>query len=306
MAIEMIPPKRDTFPAEPPRRGLSALIRLCGWGGGAAFAMAALAVTIQTDIGRDRLRQAYAAIGNAGAVVAPVPPQRTAEKDAEIRALEAQLRTLTADRDRLAGRMASLERHLEDMTGSIQRQVAQQATQQAAAQAAKPAVSPPTVVAAAAPATPAAPVINPLTRPAIVDGDWPNDAEPHAHAEPEADAEPQLAVPLPPPRVIGSLAEPPPQPPLPPKQEYGIELGNAPTMDALRARWTILKANYGPLLGGLQPIAVRDRRPAGTEFRLVAGPLPNLAAARQLCTRFADARAACRATKINAESVVQR
>jgi hypothetical protein len=68
-----------------------------------------------------------------------------------------------------------------------------------------------------------------------------------------------------------------------------------------------VKANYGPLLTGLQPIAVRERRPnGGTEFKLIAGPVAHLTAARQLCARFVDAHATCRPAKFSADQVVQR
>ena len=69
----------------------------------------------------------------------------------------------------------------------------------------------------------------------------------------------------------------------------GIDLGGAPNMEVLRERWAAVKANFGPLLTGLHPLAARDRKPGSTELRLVVGPMPNLAAAqaslRPLCRR---------------------
>ena len=321
MAIEITPAKRDRTHAGKRRRGVSALWRLCGWGGAAALALTALALTVETDIGRERLQavMASATVPTRVATVAPVP-QQAAQKDSDTKALEAQLRTLSADRDQLAARMGSLERLLEDVTGSIARQAAQPPAPPTpppmpaptpppmpapeAASVAPPPSAPGSRVAMAPAATPL-PVIDPLAMPVLADGPsgWPATLESRPE-QPEAPelTEPQTAVPLPPARFVAAPAQPPPLP----KPEYGIELGSAPNMDLLRSRWTAAKANYGPLLTGLQPIAVRDRRPGSSEFRLIAGPLPNFAAARQLCARFANAQAACRPAKFDADKVVQR
>jgi hypothetical protein len=49
---------------------------------------------------------------------------------------------------------------------------------------------------------------------------------------------------------------PPARPPARPAvhAEYVIELGTAPDMDALRARWVSIEANHGPILVGLTPV----------------------------------------------------
>lgn len=305
MALAIKPPKRDAPPAGRQRGGLDLLLRLGAWGGTAVLAMVALAVTLQTDVGSERLRQAYIELSSSAGVTAAIP--RASE--AETRALEAQLRLLTADRDRLAARMASLERHLDDVTGSIARVAAEKSAAQAPpAEAVPPPPQPstPAVVAAVEPSAPPAPPppkFDPLAHPAIGEapGGWPALEDPPT--EPAEAAGPQMAVPLPPPRFVTAVPEPPPLP----MTEFGIELATAGNVEQLRARWATLKANHGPLLAGLQPVAVRERRPGGvTEYKLIAGPLPHLAAARQLCTRFADAHAACRAAKINANNVVQQ
>lgn len=316
MKLEIAPPKRDGPPIGRHKRGLSLLLRLCAWGGGATLALAAVAITIRTDTGSQRLRETYAAFGNSA--VAAIPAR---EKDAETRALEAQVRALIADRERMAARMASLERHLDDMTGSIQRQTASQATSQATPNAAPtpapqsppiaaaPAVaattSPPPSLARVAALPSSVPAFDPLARPVLNDtaAGWPAaDEKDEPQLRPD-ELEGQMAVPLPPPRFIAAPPEPPPLP----KVEFGIELGSAATMEQLRARWTTVKANYGPLLTGLQPIAVRERRPnGGTEYKLIAGPVAHLTAARQLCARFVDAHAVCRPAKFDADQVVQR
>ena len=68
--------------------------------------------------------------------------------------------------------------------------------------------------------------------------------------------------------------------------EYSVEVGTTPDMNALRTRWLSLKAGFGPLLAGLSPGAVKDKRPGSTQSRLMAGPLRSVAAARELCAKF--------------------
>ena len=92
----------------------------------------------------------------------------------------------------------------------------------------------------------------------------------------------------------------------PRKPEFGIDLGGASNMDVLNARWTAVKANFGPLLTGLHPLAAHDSRPGSTGFRLLVGPVANPAAAMQLCARFAAARVTCRTAKFDGEQMAQR
>ena len=77
-------------------------------------------------------------------------------------------------------------------------------------------------------------------------------------------------------------------------------------MVVLNARWLAVKANFGPLLTGLHPLAAHDRRPGATDYRLVVGPLPNAAAAAQLCTRFAAAQVTCRSAKFDGDRLAQQ
>ena len=61
-----------------------------------------------------------------------------------------------------------------------------------------------------------------------------------------------------------------------------------------------MKANYGPLLAGLHPlVAQHPKHPAGIDYRLVAGPLPNAAEAARLCARFPVTRTGCRPAKFD-------
>ena len=79
----------------------------------------------------------------------------------------------------------------------------------------------------------------------------------------------------------------PPQPPVSSvsKTEFGLDLGSASTVEALRTAWTAALRRHGPLLEGLRPVVqMRERpRPGAVELRLIAGPIPNAATAARLC-----------------------
>lgn len=87
----------------------------------------------------------------------------------------------------------------------------------------------------------------------------------------------------------------PPQPPGGSRTEFGLDLGGAASVEALRTAWIAALRRHGPLLEGLSPVVqTRERpRPAPPEFRLIAGPVPNAAAAARLCSAMTAAGAIC-------------
>jgi hypothetical protein len=125
-----------------------------------------------------------------------------------------------------------------------------------------------------------------------------------ARATPPAPA-PSAAPPEPaPPRgapsedVTSSIPMPPQPPAASGKPEFGLDLGSATTVDALRTAWTAALRRHGPLLEGLRPVVqMRERpRPGGMELRLIAGPIPNAAAAARICVSMTAAGAICAPT----------
>jgi hypothetical protein len=201
------------------------------------------------------------------------------------------------------------------MTGSIKRQ----ATQEAVASAAKsPAPSAPASIQQAAaslpvPSLPSSapeasiatppPAIAPLAMPGRTDVPAPWFVAP----SPQTAAPTAEPVPLPPTRVASAPAsEPGTERPRPAKVEFGVDIGGAPSLEVLNLRWAAVKANFGPLLNGLHPLAAHNRRPGSTDYRLLVGPLPNAAAASQLCARFVAARVTCRTSRFDGEQFVQR
>ena len=216
-------------------------------------------------------------------------PPRVAQLESDLQLLSGQVLALSADRERLLGRIALLQSSIDDVTGAIKKQAATAA----AAVAAKPTMpSAPTatqtVIASPPPANTAyigipTPIATLAIRPDT----------------PSADA-----VPLPPPRVAAvSPAESEVSATNP--TEFGLDLGGAATIDGIHQRWITVKASFGPLLSGMYPLAARERRSGATGYRLVVGPLPNSMAATGLCAHFAAARTPCRAAKYDGEQIAQ-
>jgi hypothetical protein len=298
MAIKNAPSEPDLPKTRKPLR-TRPLWRLFGWGSAATIALAAVALISQTEAGGKRLQLALAFTSEPGRAVAQIPP-RAAEAEAETKRLAAQVRDLAADRERLTARIALLERNLADMTGSIKQQSEQLATARAA-NTPLPAPSAPSttpaIVAAPPPPAPAQPALTPLAMPAVSHTPA---AAPENPPPPAAETKTE-AVPLPPVRVAAAPAsEPAAEPPPPAKLEYGIDLGGAASIEVLRIHWAAMKANYGPLLAGLHPVATQHTKtPTGVTYRLVAGPLPNAAEAARLCARFPVTRTGCRPAKFS-------
>jgi hypothetical protein len=288
MATEQTPLEPDLREPHRHSREFKRLLWLGGWGGAAAIALAALAIASQTKTAGERLRQVFAI--NEPAAIAQMPP-RVTQLESNVQLLAVQVRALTVERDRLAGRIALLESSIDDMTGAIKRQAAA-TTAALAAKAAVPAPSAPATVAAAA-SPPAA--ATPASQSAAA----------AVSAAAKFDGSNTAAVPMPPTRVA-AVAASEPQPTVSAQNEFGLDLGGAPTLDGIRQRWITVKASFGPLLSGMYPLAAHEHRAGATGFRLVVGPLPNSPAATGLCAHFAAARTACKSVKFDGEQIAER
>ena len=117
-------------------------------------------------------------------------------------------------------------------------------------------------------------------------------------APPPAEAAPAPAAP----EDVTSSINPPVEVPLPPpapantgKPEFGLDLGSAASLEALRTAWTAALRRHGSLLEGLRPVVqMRERpRPGAPELRLIAGPLANAAAAARLCATMTAVGSSC-------------
>ena len=301
MAIKSAPPEPDLPNIRKRLRTPRPLWRLFGWGSAAAIALAAVAITSQTEAGSQRLQLALAYVSEPVRAVARRLPPRAAETDAETQRLAAQVRELAADRERLTARIAMLERNLDDMTGSIK----QQAAQAAAAPAAT----------AAAGAERAGHYARGHCRRAAAgrgaaSPDAARDAGPHRNrrvlARTRRSRKPRRPRPN---RFRCRRSASPPRRRANPRPSRRASPNSAsisaapPASKCCACRWAAVKANFGPLLAGLAPARrAATARPAGIDYRLVVGPLPNAAAAAQLCARFAAARAACRPAKFDGDA----
>jgi hypothetical protein len=276
---------------KPDKPKINAPIRLVGWAGAATLALGALTLTLQSETASQRLQTAFASnpAPQAMAKADTVPAPTTTDNSGDIKRLETLVYALSADRERQAARIASLEHSLDGMTGSIKQQVAD---------AAKAITPPPTRPVTAT----AVPAVTPLAMPAV---SAPATAPPGwATGEAKAEASSQAAAPTPEKLAalpIQELAKEAPR-----KPEIGVDLGGAANLDILNARWTAVKANFGPLLSGLYPRAAKAHRAGASDYRLIAGPLPTNAAAVQLCARFVAVRVTCRAVRFDGERMVQR
>jgi len=260
------------------------------WGTAALIAVSTAALLGQTEKGAQRLQIALAKASEPGRILAQIElPWLTVDKDtggAETMRLAAAVRELSADRDRLKIRIASLERTLDDTTGSIKKQVEEVAAAQSAAKekeeiaAASPMTAAPATVAAAMPSITPVPLSGPALAP------WPH--------------HPTQETPIPTPAPAAQIASLPTQRQMASektpvtKKEFGLDLGRANSVEALRAHWSAVKANYGPLLKGVQArYLVHEQRPAVLEYHLILGPFATAAVANALCGRLTAARVYC-------------
>ena len=255
------------------------LRRLAIWGLSATGALAIAVAAAFSDAGSRRLMASAPASNAAGTAQKAAPPAAPApDRDAESRRLSEVLGALVADREQLVARIGAIERNLEDVTGSIQRQ--------AAAAAAAPSAPVPPSPAAAAPAPPP-----PSKEAALTPAEPGNPASPaRAPVAPgNSGGADRAAVP----------AEPPVAPPAAESAaihaEFGVDIGGAASFDGLRVLWASTKGSNAALLEGLHPVvATRENsRTKAVELRLIAGPLANVEAAARLCAMLTAARRYC-------------
>jgi hypothetical protein len=87
-------------------------------------------------------------------------------------------------------------------------------------------------------------------------------------------------------------------PALPLPMEYGVDIGSAVSIQALRARWAGIRSAHPQLFDGLAPtISLSEMPPSNRpELRLVVGPLVSADAAAKLCTTLGRFRLTCQPT----------
>ena len=248
---------------------IRALRRLAIWGGAATMALVMAVVVGYSDTASRRTMAAAGAPGNAQKTDTRGSrlDARSPDLEAETQRLAGAVRALTADREQLIARIGTLERNLEDITGSIRRQEARQEPSRQDS----PAAAPP-ALAAAAPGTPSG-----LSPSPARDAGVP--AQPQPASQRIANA---------------STAAPDEAAVTEAKGEFGVDIGGAANFDGLRTLWASTKATNGMLFEDLYPaVAVRENNRKGAELRLIVGPLPDVEAAARLCAKLSGGRRYC-------------
>jgi hypothetical protein len=204
-----------------------------------------------------------------------------------MRWLSATVRSLWADRDRLLARVTLLERNMEDVTGSIERESARSGNPPPAATS--PAA--PAPVAAPAASAPSKPSAGPSVTATIA-------AAPPGRPGPLLDwsrlDDSQAA-------AFGAAESATAQ------GDFGIDLGGGANFGAMHGLWSSAKTKHANLLDGLRPlISIREStKPGKLELRLVAGPVANAAAAARLCASLAANGWACRPAVFDGQKLLQ-
>ena len=275
---------------------MGSLRRLAIWGGGATLALLLAVIASYSDANSRRLMAADGP--KAGAPPAQLA-SRLPEIDAQTQRLAGVVDGLAADRERLAARIGTIERNLEDVTGAIKRQgvdssSAASATLPAPAGAASPAAAPTTKESAKEAPKDVAPkdVAPKDVGKEVVMAPLPGPLDILAARQPAtaSEAPPEALANLPAIRSDETAAADPS-----PRVEFGVDVGGAVNFDGLRVLWASTKGSNAALFEGLYPVvAVRENsRTKNAELRLVAGPLANVEHAARLCANLSAARRYC-------------
>jgi hypothetical protein len=248
------------------------LARLGIWIGLATVAVLTAVFTARTETGLRRIANLLSPEASepvrSAKIVGPQVAARQVDQEVERRLNEA-VRALAADRDRLASRVAALERNLDDVTGSIVQSVPNSAS--------APAAQPPRTL----PQGQAAP---PLVPPPAPQAAVPAPAPPAIQAAPSRVAAGHLATGAP--TAADSTAT---------KTEFGIDVGGNASVEGLRTLWMTLKTSQPALFDGLRPVvAIREGQKPGTiELRLIAGPIGNAGIAARMCAALSAMNQTC-------------
>jgi hypothetical protein len=225
------------------------------WGAAMLAAVLVAALAAHSDIGAQRAAHILASLN-----ASPDASAHAFDAEGAARQLTQAVRTLAQDRDRLAGRLAAVERDMDDLTGSIKQQ--SEAAKSSQSGSAWPIGAPPVAMTPADIAAMVKSVAPPPSRQAVVGAPAATDA-------------------------------PPAQLPA-----YGADIGSAVAMKTLQTRWAALRAAHPQLFDGMHPVvALRQNAHLNhTELHLVVGPYSSADAAAQFCGLLATFHVPCQPT----------
>lgn len=240
---------------------MQGLRRLTVWGAAAAGALLIAALTSRSEVAVERV----ALVLHHPKPAAPPP----FDAQAETRQLAEAVRGLKVNDEQINSRLAAVEHDMDDVTGSITKQIK-------AADATRRAEDGPSVAATAAAS---ASTVAPVEIPSAV-----------------ASA----------PGTIKTAAEP--ALPALSQTEFGVDIGSGLTIQALRMRWAAVRTAHPQLFEGLEPIVSVREVPHSNriELRLVAGPIAQPGTAAQLCAQLALLGLFCQPTIFDGQHLALR
>jgi hypothetical protein len=249
------------------------LWRMTLWGTTAATALLVAVLTTRSEPGSQRMAALFSANGSSEAQVAtgPLDPQ------AQTRKLADAVRGLTRENSEFKSRLAAVEQNVNDITGSVAKQIATVKAETANTWPgdAKPEPITPAIIASIV--TPAESASSGLGAP------FPSPPLTAPATQPAGEAENSAASPA----------------------SYGVDVGGALSIDVLRARWLGIRSAHRHLFEGLTPTVVLRQigKTNRAELRLVVGPLDSSEAAAHLCAVLAPYRLFCQPTAFDSQHI---
>ena len=279
--------------------------RLASWVAVAALAVAGAMAAARSEVGAQRLAAVLGpdlSVMRASAVSHSAPPTRlplgssggapVSAADADPRGLTEAVRRLSAERERLVLRLEALEEAVET-TGSVTRNAPKSPDMSTHARTAAPSVASPGSIGPAPAASP----------------DGRRAPPPPETATATLATAGATTLPVSPPALsAGVPAQEPVSESRPKRPEYAVDLGSAPSIEALRALWLSLKAQQGALLDDLRPLVVTrpSVRSGELELRLVAGPLNNTLMAGRICAVLSATGRLCQTASFEGQRLAAR
>jgi hypothetical protein len=307
-------PKRQTKASFTMRH----LWRMTVWGGTAAGALFVAILASRSQVGTERIAGVFSGRSDRTQVAArPFDAQAEEGRLAEERRLSDAVRGLSAENKELKSRLAAVERNVDDITGSVARQIeAIKKTDMAPV----PDRSPPVAAAPQSRAVLGAPQpaasVPPQESHAVIAAPAPPPLAPPAASAPAVSLPPVSLAPAPAQTAAVEPLQSRPATPAPAAApadaaapaatlKYGVEIGNAVSIEVLRAHWLGIHSAHGKLFEGLKPVVMlRGMSHAGRiELRLVVGPLASAEAAAKLCTALAPYRLPCQPTLFSGQHI---
>ena len=255
------------------------LWRMTLWAAAAACALLIAVLAGRNEAGAERIASVFSSGHREARVAAAEHPF---DAKAETRRLADAIHDLGAENAQLRTKLAEIEQNMNDITGSVTKQIA---AVKAAATGPWPAEAKPEPITAADIASIMAPAAGLET---------PAPSPPQTSPVSAPPAEPQASTDLPP------IAPPPVKP-----HEFGVDMGNALSIQVLHARWLGIRSAHAQLFAGLTPTVTLREIPKTKriELHLVVGPLASSAAAARLCLELAPYRLYCHPTVLESGRV---